>query len=316
MTKRKIVIISIITLISAALVAVLVILGVDAHLNSKISYTVEDYLPDGEGKIARVILLGGQSNASGCSLDEYLEKTSTPQKYAEYKNGYDNVYINYFATGTNESRGFVKCATAQGEAGLCFGPELGMAEQLHEQYPDELFFIIKYAWGGSNLYDQWLSPSSFGKTGTLYRHFIKYVDTSIDYLVSKNYQVVVEGMCWMQGESDAFSPDNATDYEKHLKNFIKDLRRKYASYSSSDGIAFVDAYIADNPMFWVYYADVNAAKKKVADSSSKNLLVDTISLGFETTKEPEENPDVPHYDSQSEITLGKNFIIELTPFLD
>ena len=39
----------------------------------KQSFTINDTLEDGHGKKATVILLGGQSNASGCSLDEYLK---------------------------------------------------------------------------------------------------------------------------------------------------------------------------------------------------------------------------------------------------
>ena len=118
------------------------------YLCYDVDFTIEDTLADGEGKSATVILLGGQSNASGCSRDDYLEKNVSEEKYSEYKNGYDNVYINYYCTGTNESKGFVKCAAKQGEAGGYFGPELGLAEKMHELYPDERFFIIKYAWGG------------------------------------------------------------------------------------------------------------------------------------------------------------------------
>ena len=66
-----------------------------------------------------------------------------------------------------------------------FGPELGLAEKLHETYPEEQFFIIKYAWGGSNLYDQWLSPSSFGRTGEMYKAFVCFVQQSMEYLTKK-----------------------------------------------------------------------------------------------------------------------------------
>ena len=54
---------------------------------------VNDTLPDGDGKKAAVILLGGQSNASGCTLDEYLKMTAGDEKYAECEKGYDNVIM-------------------------------------------------------------------------------------------------------------------------------------------------------------------------------------------------------------------------------
>ena len=299
----------------AILVALLAIFGIRALTKDKISYSVKDTLPDGGGKKATIILLGGQSNASGCSRDEYLKKNVSAEKYQEYEDGYDNVYINYFSSGNNRSDEFVKASVMQGENGGYFGPELGMADKLHEMYPDETFFIIKWAWGGTNLFEQWLSPSSDGKTGDLYKHFVTYVNASVKYLVSKNYDVTIEGMCWMQGESDSFSTENATDYEIHLTNFIKDIRKEFKKYAADDGIAFIDAYIADNPVYWVYCDMVNESKRRVAESSDMNVVVDTITAGLSCSAEPDDTPDVAHYDSMSEIKLGHLFIEHLAPFM-
>jgi hypothetical protein len=279
-------------------------------------FTINDTLSDGQGKKAKVILLGGQSNASGCSRDDYLKKNVSAEKYLEYERGYDNVYINYFASGTNESKEFVKCATKQGEGGGFFGPELGLAEKLHELYPNEMFFIIKYAWGGSNLFEQWRAPSSSGKTGKMYRAFESFVETSLDYLDSKNYDVVIEGMCWMQGESDSFSVENATDYKDNLTDLIKDVRRKFTKRAGNNGIAFIDAYIADNPVFWVYCDLVNESKRQVAELSWTNVLIDTNAEGLSCSNEPEENPDIPHYDSMSQIKLGHLFAENVSRFFD
>ena len=280
-----------------------------------VKFTVKDSLPDGEGKVATVIILGGQSNASGCSRDEYLKEQITPEKYEQYKNGFDNVYINYLS-GAKRSGEFVKCATLQGEMDGCFGPELGIADRLNELYPDETFFIIKCAWGGTNLGNNWLSPSSLGKTGNLYKQFIEYVSTSIEYLVSKNYDVKIEAMCWMQGESDSVYELDTALYERRLNNFILDIRKQFGSYASDDGIAFVDAYIADNPNYWIYFERINTAKKRVADSSPQNVVIDTISHGLSCSGEPKENPDMAHYDSMSEIKLGHLFADEVIIFLD
>ena len=316
MNKQKRIIVTL-AIICALLLCSVAFFAIREYLDyTSISFTVNDNLPDGEGRRATVILLGGQSNASGCARDEYLEKNVSAQKYEEYKNGYDNVYINYFSSGMNLSEGFVKCATLQGEAGGFFGPELGLAEKLNEMYPDELFFIIKYAWGGTNLYEQWLSPSSIGKTGKMYKQFERFTQISLDYLVSKNYDVKIEGMCWMQGESDSFSTVNATNYQQNLTNFMKDVRDKFDGYASDDGIAFIDAEIADNPVFWVYCDLVNASKRAVSDSSDMNVLIDTNAEGLICTEEPEEQPDIPHYDSMSEIKLGHLFAEEVAKFFD
>ena len=315
MLHKKRILISFVALICLIAVGVGAFVLVGSPV-SDVTFTVADTLPDGEGRSVKVILLGGQSNASGCSRDDYLAKNVTSEKYAQYEGGFDNVYINYFATGTNVSSAFVKCGARQGEAGGYFGPELGMAEKLNEMYPDETFFIIKCAWGGSNLVNQWLSPSSDGRTGDLYRRFVNYVNTSIDYLVSKNYDVKIEAMCWMQGESDSLNVKHATDYQKNLENLISDIRDEFSEYASDDGIAFVDAYIADNPFFWVYCEQVNNSKLAVSDKSPINLLVDTVSAGLTCTEEPEGAPDVAHYDSLSELKLGQMFIEEASKLFD
>lgn len=72
------------------------------------SYTKEDYalqmnvdfpscddLPDGNGKAAKVFLLLGQSNASGCSIVEYLQLNTDEATFAKYEAGFENVKINY-----------------------------------------------------------------------------------------------------------------------------------------------------------------------------------------------------------------------------
>jgi len=305
--------ITIIAVLSAIVMVVAGYFALQYYQANTFHYTIKDTLPDGGGKRAKVILLGGQSNASGCSLDKYLQSNVSEEKYAEYKNGYDNVYINYLS-GQNVSEGFVKCSTVQGELAGAFGPELGLAEKLHEMYPDETFFIIKCAWGGTNLFDQWLSPSSKGKTGKEYKAFVAFVQNSLDYLISKNYDIKIEGMCWMQGESDSISVETATAYSVHLENFVKDIRKNFSKYAAEDGIAFIDAYIAENPAYWVYYEYVNQGKTRVAGLSPLNSVVDTSELSC--SGEPEDQPDIAHYDSLSEIKLGHLFAQHLDSYID
>ena len=308
--RKKVMIVAI-----SALVGLCLLLGTSCFSKEAINFTVKDTLPDGNGKEATVILLGGQSNASGASLDEYLAKNVSPEKYAEYKEGYDNIYIN-FLSGPKTSQEFVPCSILQGEGESAFGPELGLAEKLHETHPDKTFFIIKCAWGGTNLYSQWLSPSSRGLTGSLYKQFVTFVNMSVEYLISKNYDVKIEGMCWMQGESDAFTVKHAEKYAEHLSNLILDIRNEFSQYADEDGIAFADAYIADTPGVWPYYEAVNRGKAEVAGKSSMNVVIDTIVAGLKCTEEPEGAPDLAHYDSMSEIKLGHLFAETLSEFLN
>ena len=297
------------------LITPITLLSISLYTANYPTFEIKDTLPEGNGKKAKIILLAGQSNAAGCSRDDYLRKNVSLEKYQEYENGYNNIYINYFVSGKVESKSFVKVKTNQGEPGGFFGPELGMAEKLNELYPNQLFFIIKYTWSATDLNKLWLSPSSKGETGQLYYPFVLYVNESIKYLKMKKYDVEIEGMCWMQGESDSFSPVHATEYKQNLYNFIKDIRNEFSKYSSKDGLVFVDAYIADNPMYWVYCDMVNNSKKEVAKMSLINVIVDTIANELTCYKEPENQPDMAHYDSLSEIKLGHLFIEELSKFI-
>lgn len=283
--------------------------------NYDIYFQVSDTIPDGKGKKAKIILLAGQSNAVGCSIDQYLQKNISGEKYKEYSNGYDNVFINYFSDDVS-SNGFVTCKNKQGFNGICFGPELGIAETLHSLYPDQVFFIIKYARGASTLNNHWLSPSSFGKTGYLYQQFISFVDANIEYLESKNYIVDIKALCWMQGESDSYTEKMASKYESYLNNFIRDIRYRYNKFSTNDGLAFIDAYIANIPDFWIYYQIINTAKYNISLKSNLNVVIDTIAEELTCLNEPEDEPDKAHYDSLSELKLGHLFGKELIKFLD
>ena len=88
MTRRKKIILSIVAGFCALLIVFNLCFGLIHLIKNRITFTVEDTLPDGENKKATVILLAGQSNASGCSSDEYLQMKVSPEKYNEYKTRY------------------------------------------------------------------------------------------------------------------------------------------------------------------------------------------------------------------------------------
>jgi hypothetical protein len=121
------------------------------------SYEIVDSLKLVRSKKAHVVLLYGQSNAVGAANNSYLENKDFT-KFEEYQEGYDNVLINFYDdSGYNSSNfEFKKCTLGCGYTKDMFGPEMGIAEQLHYSYKDEQCFIIKCAFGGTRLRDQWL----------------------------------------------------------------------------------------------------------------------------------------------------------------
>ncbi len=275
-------------------------------------FFIRDTLPQGNGQKVKVILLNGQSNAEGVSRVAYLKKYASEEEFMRYTSGYENVMINYFNyNGATSSGGAFEYLSA-GEGGdvkrAFYGPELGLADALSRRYPDEKIFIIKYAWGGSDLHTQWLSPSSDGRTGELYKAFVNFTRGCLDYLKKKNYDPKIYVMCWMQGESDAFGV-YAAPYAKRSENLICDVRKEFSDYASDKGIWFLDAGISDSP-YWPLYKVVNEGKKKNAESVGKYIYLDTIAAGLEYDKEPADCPDKAHYDSMSMLKLGTMFADE------
>ena len=119
------------------------------NMDMNTDFAVPDSLPDGGGQKVKVILLLGQSNASGASINAYLEKAVGKEQYARYEAGFDSVQINYCVDDRNATSvgSFVKVDMTCGANDVFFGPEVGMAEVLSEAYPDETVFKITFADG-------------------------------------------------------------------------------------------------------------------------------------------------------------------------
>lgn len=274
-------------------------------LNMGLSYPVDDSLPDGQGQRAKVILLLGQSNATGCSLTSYLQKQVTPEEYAAFQAGYPSVAINFCMDDhkyTTQGK-FIPTALNCGAGEGYFGPELGMSEVLAEAYPNEQIFILKYTMSGYSLHHHWLCA---GQRGSIYEACMGFVKTYLDLLQGKNYDAKISAICWMQGESDT------TDFKgaRYLDNqtaFASYLRSDLAAYAMEGGIYFIDAGISSSPYCLPAYPAINEAKEQFAALSPLNLYFSTIDAGFTTLNEPEGNPDLGHYDALSELELGRMF---------
>lgn len=275
-----------------------------SHLELNTDFKKPTTLNDGAGKSVKVILLLGQSNATGCALNSYLEKNVGKEQYSIYEQGFSNALINYSVDNQlNSSEGeFIKTTTGLGHRSEYFGPELGMAERLSEEYIDETVIILKYTYSGSCLKTQWLDGK---KRGEIYDACIKFTKKYMDALLESNYDAKIGAICWMQGESDAIG-EVADEYYDNQKRFVSFLREDLDKYADDGKIYFIDAGIQAGTIFPRYEA-VNEAKARFALESPLNLYFSTIDEGLTTNLEPEGSPDLPHYDSMSELKLGYLF---------
>ena len=274
-------------------------------LNMNKEFPETQSLPDGQGQKAKVIILIGQSNATGCSLTSYLEKNIGKEAYEKYEKGFSNILINYclddhkYTSDGEFVTTDLTCAAGDG----CFGPEVGIAEKLAEEYQDETIFILKYTMSGYSLHHHWLSQ---GQRGSIYEAFLAFAQKYMDTLLEHNYDAKIGAICWMQGESDT-TDYKASKYYDNQKAFVGYLREDLTRYAEDGGIYFIDAGISNSPYCEPAYPEINQAKEKFSKDSELNIYFPTISEGLTVHLEPEGEPDWGHYDSMSGLKLGHLF---------
>jgi hypothetical protein len=274
-------------------------------LTMNMNYPKPEGLTDGQGKPVKVILLLGQSNATGCSISEYLKLSVGEEQYAIYESGYPSVLINYCLDDHNATSNgeFVKVDLTCGSPNGFFGPEVGMAEVLSAAYPDETVVILKYTMSGYSLHYHWLSE---GERGSIYEACMRFIKTYMDSLANHNYDARIGAICWMQGESDT-TDFKASHYFDNQTAFVSYLREDLAPYADEGGICFIDAGISNSPYCEPAYPAINEAKARFAEQSVQNFYFSTIDEGLTVHQEPHGDPDWGHYDALSELALGRLF---------
>ena len=269
-----------------------------------------------------VVLISGQSNAVGISHSNCVTRSIGSSKFSEYLKGYSDIQIAYdcwtkdlredntpyfYSQNKSKDDNFVKVMLGQGNSEATFGPEIGIAEAMHEKYGNKLF-LIKYACGASNLKDDWVKRDS-----PMYNRFVTYVKLQINHLKAKGYVPTIKALCWMQGEGDAWD-GYYQEYYDNLKEFVGNLRTDLKELAGNKDFAFIDAGISSYRE-WQYYRQVNAAKEQFASDSDINFYIDTIGAGMHTDQEPFDTPDGAHYDTESQVLLGHLFSEAFEPFL-
>ena len=263
-----------------------------------------------ENDIVKVIVLAGQSNAVGHSYASHL----TLEQQEKFNLGFDNIKINYnlspYSDSANKkSDGFVPVKLGQGRKPndttlLSFGPEIGIADYLSKNYPNEKFYIIKTATGGTTLHNNWYSPSSNKemKDDNLFNFLLKFTDESMDLIKENNEYPEIISYCWMQGENDA--KDYYDEYENNWKCHVNDLKANWESknYITPNGLSIIDAGITN---YWGNYNVINQIKEDYAAKSNKNHFIDVESSSWVSTYK--DNTDYAHLDANAMLNLGEEF---------
>lgn len=180
------------------------------------------YSQSKEVKMVDVILIGGQSNATGqgyvWNIPKAFETDTTVMLY----------YSKYLNRGKNGEQWLPLCQASETEDK--FGVELSLGTILQKELPNRQIALIKHALSGSNLYEQWNPGNREGeKQGEEYTKFITTVKNGLADLKVKGYIPVIRAMVWQQGEADArdiAGIERSEKYGANLRNFILQVRKE------------------------------------------------------------------------------------------
>lgn len=113
------------------------------------------------------------------------------------------------------------------------GPELMFAHQM-DAYFDEPILIIKTAWGGLSLAEDFRPPSAGETTGPYYLEMIDIVENVTTNLATElpelgTTEFELSGFVWFQGWNDAGAEDFLSEYESNLHHLVSDVRNDLGS---------------------------------------------------------------------------------------
>ena len=99
---------------------------------------------------------------------------------------------------------------------------------------DEPVLLIKTAWGGKSLYQDFRPPRSGGDVGPFYTQMIAEVREALgsvktDFPQLADRRLKLSGFVWFQGWNDMFNDKARAEYEQNLVNLIHDVRDEFES---------------------------------------------------------------------------------------
>jgi len=200
-----------------------------------------------------LFILAGQSNAQGFQGDA--------AHYPQDPGGYDKRVRFYWMTpGHSSSGGGWTTMKAQGgrfKSGH-FGLEVTFARALKKAgYHPAVF---KYSLGSTSLADNWGGPGD----GKMYDQMKVELQKAVSRLQRDGHVVKFRGFIWIQGESDAKTPEMALAYKQRLETLLSDLRTNATKEPQLKVILGVDEqhpFVRSNPQ--VVQAQQELASKEI-----------------------------------------------------
>lgn len=270
----------------------------------------------------RVFYLGGQSNMDGYGYSKDLPDSlkqifkdiyifhGNPVKDDQPNGGLGKWEVLQAGHGAGFSSDGI-----QNKLSNRFGVELSFAKKMQALYPKDKIAIIKYSKGGTSIdaatsrKSSCWEPNYKSETGiNQYDNFLrtlrkalKVKDINSD---GKEDYLLLSGIVWMQGESDAHDEDVAMRYDSNLKRLMELIR---ASLRDGD-LPIVLGKISDSGnnaegKVWECGELVQYAQEKFAKTD--------LNAGIVRSTKNYEYSDKWHYNSAGFIDLGVKFAEEM-----
>ncbi len=270
----------------------------------------------------KVFYLGGQSNMDGFGYNNQLP--------AELNKPVDGVYIFHgnstrdsFELGGQGVWDVLKPGHGTGHTSTFeknylsdrFGVEITFAREMKKMFPNENIAIIKYSRGGTSIHIDaagpfgcWDPDFTTGSGNNQYDHFLATLNNAFSVKDIDNDgetdELIPAGILWMQGESDANTPEIANLYFANLKRLVDLMRAALLT----DDLPVVIGRISDSGndadgKVWDFGNVVRWQQAKFVNQDGNAALI--------TTTDNYKYSDKWHYDTEGYIDFGKQFAIEM-----
>ncbi|MBL8753910.1 MAG: sialate O-acetylesterase [Planctomycetes bacterium] len=200
--------------------------------------------------VLRVFLLAGQSNMEGQgavdlddardynggrgNLAQFVDAPANAKEWGHLraKDGTwatrDDVFVSYLTEHGTKKAGPLSVGFAVYDDRRHFGPELGIGHVLGARFSEPVL-LVKTAWGGKSLMQDFRPPSATGDTGPFYTRMISEYRAAIaaigtDFPALARHTPRLDGFVWFQGWNDGCDDKAAAEYERNLVLLIRDLR--------------------------------------------------------------------------------------------
>lgn len=250
-----------------------------------------------------IIIIAGQSNAVGCTYVNTLDEDKR-YYYAPYVYLYeDGNFVDYY------KRRIIKGITCNlGHCDFQMGIEYGISYVLNKEFPKTTIGLLRYAYGGTTLYNHWKTdytgtPEGTEDYGTCYYHFKKTIVEGLEAYKRAGFNPIIRGMVWMQGETDAVDIVKANCYKDNLITLLKAFRRDLGI----PDLKIIIGEIATQAPSAPHSSKIRKIQREVCEMDENNIFLSTkgIKIGHDTF----------HFDGNEDFILGKRFGKAITKLL-